>query len=282
MFLGSVSLRLFGKLIAPHAESMTGLRDTLKKARMQVPVHEFLSVVTLVSVITFVVSLVIGLMFSVLLSAGFLGGFFVAFLSIVAAIVAWLVGYSYPGLEVKNMRNRMDRALPFAVFYMATTSSSGSHPINIFRMLSLRGGIIGEEANRIYTSVKALGMDINTALEKAAMRSPSSRFSELLWGMSSVITTGGDLENYLKDRTRMAMNHYRRSLDDYAKAIALYTEIYITLIIVGSLFFIILLAIIAPLVGGNLLFLQTFLVFFFIPLVSAGFIMLLRGSSPNE
>jgi len=55
-------------------------------------------------------------------------------------------------------------------------------------------------------------------------------------------------------------------LDDYSNQISLYTEIYITLIIVGSLFFIILIAILAPLVGGNILFVQTFLVFFFMPL----------------
>jgi flagellar protein FlaJ len=125
-------------------------------------------------------------------------------------------------------------------------------------------------------------MDINTALQRAAVRSPSTKFAELLWGMVSILTTGGNLESYLRGRTKTAMAQYRRALNDYAKTIALYTEIYITLIIVGSLFFIILLAIISPLVGGNTLFLQTFLVFFFIPLVSVGFIMVLKGASPTE
>jgi flagellar protein FlaJ len=130
--------------------------------------------------------------------------------------------------------------------------------------------------------VKSLGLDMVTALEKAANRTPSPTFGELLWGMVSVLTTGGDMESYLQGKTRSAMAQYRRTLNDYAKAIAFYTEIYITLVIVGSLFFIILLSIISPLVGGSTLFLQTFLVFFFIPLVSMGFIMLLKGASPIE
>ena len=90
------------------------------------------------------------------------------------------------------------------------------------------------------------------------------------------------MEDYLREKTKSAMVAYRRSLAEYAQTIAFYTEIYITLVIVGSLFFIILLAIISPLVGGNTLFLQTFLVFFFIPLVSTGFIMILKGASPSE
>jgi hypothetical protein len=83
------------------------------------------------------------------------------------------------------------------------------------------------------------------------------------------------------------MNIYRRALQDYSKMISFYTEIYITLMIVGSLFFIVLLAVMSP-VGesasgrASTLMLQTFLVFFFIPLVSIAFIVLLKAISPSE
>ena len=86
----------------------------------------------------------------------------------------------------------------------------------------------------------------------------------------------------MRGKTRTFMSQYRRSLNDYAKQISMYTEIYITLVIIGSLFFIVLISIISPLTGGGTLFIQTFLVFFFIPLVSMGFIVLLKGISPSE
>lgn len=277
-----VSLRLFGRVLAPYVDSFVSLKESLRRARMQYSVHEYLSMMVFSTVVTYLVFLVSSLLFVSLLPVPPIAYLFVIFISFIVGIVTFLLGYSYPSLQTKNLRNRIDRALPFAIFYMATTASSGAHPLNVFKMLSLRGGIIGEEANRIYTNVRALGMDLTTALEKAAVRSPSARFAELMWGMASILTTGGDLEAYLRGRTRTAMTQYRRTLNDYAKTVALYTEIYITLIIVGSLFFIILLAIISPLVGGNTLLLQTFLVFFFIPLVSIGFIMLLRGASPTD
>ena len=88
-------------------------------------------------------------------------------------------------------------------------------------------------------------------------------------------------------QAKSAMELYRRSLNEYSKMISFYTEIYITLMIVGSLFFIVLLAVMLPIGGSasgksSTLMLQTFLVFFFTPLVSVGFIVLLKAISPSE
>ena len=89
------------------------------------------------------------------------------------------------------------------------------------------------------------------------------------------------MENYLAEKTKGYMTNYRRTLEDYSKQIYLYTEIYITLIIVGTLFFIVLSSIMSPLTGGGALFIQTFLVFVFTPLISVGFIILLKTLSPT-
>ncbi|MBI4020764.1 MAG: type II secretion system F family protein [Candidatus Aenigmarchaeota archaeon] len=281
--LKEVSLRVFGRFLLSYLDYFDSLKENLRHASLPYTVHEYLAVTVFSSFLAFAVSamvLVVGFVLflpefaysytlAVILSFGIGGGSFVLL-------------YSYPSLRAKSLRTRIDKSLPFAVFYMATTASSGSHPVNIFRMLSLRGGAIGDEATKIYTSVNTLGMDINTAIQRAAARTPSRTFSELLWGMISVISSGGNLEAYLRGKTRTAMSQYRRALNDYARSIALYTEIYITLIVVGSIFFIVLIAIVSPLVGGNTLMVQTFIVFFFIPLVSLGFILLLKSSSPTE
>jgi len=141
---------------------------------------------------------------------------------------------------------------------------------------------VADEAKRIYNNVRSMGMSLTDSIQRAAVRTPSPAFADLLWGMVSIITTGGNMQRYLSGKTKAFMNQYRRSLNDYAKAISLYTEIYITLVIVGSLLFIVLIAIISPISGGGVLFMQTFLVFFFIPLISMGFIVLLKGVSPQE
>ncbi|MBU0953735.1 MAG: type II secretion system F family protein [Nanoarchaeota archaeon] len=283
MFLGKLALRLFGGIVKPNEEYFASLKTSLRKAGMLVSVSEYLSVVALSSLIAFIVSLLVGVF---LIALTTLASIFSYTFSIIIAIGVtggtFGFGYIYPSMQAKSIRGSIEKALPFAVFYMATTSSSGITPVQIFKMLSVRGGHIGKESQKIYTDVKALGMNLTAAMQKAASRSPSSAWADLLWGMTSVITSGGDLEEYLNAKTRTFMAQYRRTLEEYANAVSFYTEIYITLIIVGSLFFIILIAIMAPLTGGSTLLIQTFLVFFFIPIISVGFIALLRAISPVE
>lgn len=282
MFLGKLGLRVFGSAILPYVDYFDALRASLKRAGMLVPLHEYLSVAALLSTIGFSITMVFGSIIVALAVSGAAYAYTLAvMLSLLVAGGIFLAAYVYPGILAKTIKNTIDRELPFSTFYMATVSAGGGNPLEVFKMLARRKGQIAEESKRIYTNSRGLGMNLTTAMQRVALRTPSALFADLLWGMISVITLGGNLEAYLTDKTRALMNNYRRSLDEYAKQIALYTEIYITLIIVGSLFFIILIAIISPLVGGNILFIQTFLVFFFMPLVSAAFIMLLKTISPN-
>jgi pilus assembly protein TadC len=285
--LGKFALKMFGGLTAPYMGYFDALKNNLKRARMPIPVDEYLSLMILGSLLTFILAITLGSFF---ISAATLFAAYSFTLSIIISFslggFVFFLGYYYPSMKAAGIKKEINRSLPFASFYMATTASSGINPVDIFKVLSLRRGIIGQEAKKIYTNVKTLGSSLPVALQKTASRSPSPDFADMLWGMISVITAGGDLEAYLRSKTTTLMAKYRRSLNDYAKTITLYTEIYITLIIVGSLFFIILIAIISPMIspmtGMNTLLLQTFLVFFFVPLISIAFMVLLKSVSPTE
>jgi flagellar protein FlaJ len=294
MPLGKTALRLFGKLFEPYLVYLDSVKTSLKRAGMITPVLEYISSIALYSLIGFAVSLMAG---SVLISIGLAFAsrapsatdiFYSYTLSIITSFMVAggiiAAGLYYPSMRSKTLRTKIERSLPFAVFYMSTSASSGIKPVEIFHMLAQRGGIIGKEAERIYSDVSTLGMDLHDALQKAAARSPSPTFADLLWNTSTIIRTGGDLQKYLSGKTKTYMSQYRRNLDSYAKQISFYTEIYTTLVIVGSLFFIVLISIMSPMVGGSqfALLLQTFLVFLFIPAISAGFIVLLKGISPSE
>ncbi|RLJ10363.1 MAG: hypothetical protein DRP15_00155 [Candidatus Aenigmatarchaeota archaeon] len=286
--LQEFATRFFGPIVENYLDYFDTLKINLKRGDIKIPLKEYLSVIFLYSLLAFIFTMIGASVFITLLivslsGAGTIYSYTSAIiLSFLCAGGVFAAGYYYPTIRAKSLQSKIERSLPFAVFYMATTASSGVNPVEIFKMLSLKGGPIGREAGKIYSDVKTLGMSLPSAVQKAALRSPSPMFSDFLWGILSVITTGGDLEKYLIGKTRTFMDNYRRALDEYAKQIALYTEIYITLIIVGTLFFIVLISIISPVAGANTLILQTFLVFFFVPLVSLGFIVLLKGISPTE
>jgi archaeal flagellar protein FlaJ len=295
--LDSIALKLFGKFVTPYIDYFEGLRYNIKRARMSTSVQQYLSNLLLYCLIAFMVAVISGsFIFAMIIKelqkqkaeqgSTMLIEPYSYTLSIIVGLMVTLftfyIGYYYPSMIAKSRGSKIDRSLPFAVSYMATTASSGVNAISLFKMLAFRGGEVGKEANRIYNNVTSLGMSLNSALQHAAMRSPSPTFADLLWGMISILTTGGDMESYLRNKSRTYMSQYRRMLNDYAKSITLYTEVYITLVIVGSLFFIVLISIMSPMTGMNTLFMQTLIVFFVIPIVSMAFMVLLKTVSPIE
>jgi flagellar protein FlaJ len=292
--LKKTAFNLFGELIEPYLEYLDSVKASLKKAGIKTPLQDYVSVMCFYALLGFAVTLIscsvfvsYGLVFAtraVSPSDVFYSYTLSLILSLVAAGSTFALGLYYPSMKSKALKAKIDRALPFTIFYMATSAASGIKPVEIFTMLAQRGGIIGKEAERIYNDVNTLGMNLHDALQKAAGRTPSPQFADILWNMSTIITTGGDLDRYLSGKTKSFMAQYRRNLNNYSKQISFYTEIYTTLVVVGSLFFIVLISIMSPMMGGSqfALMFQTFLVFFFIPAVSVGFIVLLKGISPSE
>jgi len=278
-----LSYKVMGKLVSPYADYFDTLAANLKKSRMKMSIEEYISMVFFGCLLALVLVIIFGSIFLTFLVQDIVYSYTLAIIAgLVTAVLVFVFGYYYPSIKAQGLQSRIDKSLPFAVFYMATSASSGVSAVEIFKMLSLRKGVIGEEARRIYTDVRTMGMNLSDALQRAALRTPSTEFADIMWGMNSLITTGGNMKKYLSSKAETAMSQYRRTLNEYAKSISLYTEIYITLIIVGSLLFIVLISIISPMGGGGVLFIQAFLVFFVIPLVSIGFIFLLKGVSPIE
>jgi archaellum biogenesis protein FlaJ (TadC family) len=70
----------------------------------------------------------------------------------------------------------------------------------MFRMMSTfkEYGELSKEAEKISTDIKALGLDAPEALTRAISRSPSPFWSELLVGLKTTVTVGGDLAKYLE------------------------------------------------------------------------------------
>ncbi|MFB6215925.1 MAG: type II secretion system F family protein, partial [Candidatus Aenigmatarchaeota archaeon] len=146
---------------------------------------------------------------------------------------------------------------------------------------------ISKEAEKIRKDIELLGMTTLEALKRAARESPSKKFKELLWGISTTIRTGGDLSAYLQENAESYMRDYRRSLNEYSDMLSTMLEIYLTLVIVGSIFFIIITSIISAFgmsqAMGTLIALAQFsVVFLLLPGISVGFIYLVKSVSPED
>ncbi len=280
-----IALRLFGPFLEGQDEALRPLQEEIHEANMHITVEEYVSGSMLASLLVplfftptvFVAMIAIGLPF---------------FLAVVPAIFAYvfililcIAGfYFYPSIKAGETKKAVSNALPFATVYLSTLAGTGMPPREMFRIMAgfKEYGPLADMAAGITRDTDLMGMDITAALERAAERTPSPQLKEMLWGMITAITTGGDLKIFLIEKSKSYMQDYRRSLDKFVEELSLYTEIYITAVIVGSIFFIVMSTIMSMIgaSGGMMDMLQAVVTYIGLPLVSIGFLLLVSSISP--
>ena len=285
-FYTRLAMRFFREWAEKLLPYYTEVKTDLKRARMKFSLQEYLSVAILTSLIVFCVELPFLSVIFILLSQNILFSLIFSFtISVFLALTFFYAMMSYPKIVVKERERKLDRKLPFAAIYLSTIAGSKVPLHKTFEIFSkyTEYGEVTEEISRIVTDTKSFGMDINTALERAVDRSPSKNLKELLWGILSMNLSGGNVHAFLKEKAKTYMVEYRRKLYEFSQQLTIFIEIYLTAIILGAIFFTILSAIFGGIsgVGGNIIALQFFLIFFFLPLVSAAFIIFIKGISPS-
>jgi len=262
------------------------LKSDLKKAKFKMSTQEYLSGGILLSFLVFVIELpllsfVFGLIFQ-----NFLFGFLTSItMSFFLLAILFLSYANYPKAIIRQRATNIDKTLPFASLYLATVASSQLPLAKIFEIFSKFGeyGELSNEFNQIHNEISIFGLDSNTAIERAIERTPSKNLKELLYGILSINRSGGDLSVYLKEKSKSFFADYTRRLLEFSHQLTVYIEIYLTAIVLGAVFFVILTAILAGISGAasNIIFLQFFLIFFFLPLISTVFIFLIKSSTPG-
>jgi len=264
------------------------LKSELKKARMKYSSHEYLSLSCFTSFLAFLISLPI---LSFLLSYKFPIFLFSFLFSITIALflsaLLFFILLKYPKFVSASRSQKIEKDLPFASLYLATISSSKLPLHKTFEMFEKFGkyDAVVSEIKRINENVRNFGLDINTAIEKGIEENPSKKMQEFLWGLLSVSRGGGDVSLFLKERSRSLFEEYRRKLYEFSHSLTVYVEIYLTGVVIGSIFFVILTSIISGISGTpleSIVPMQFFLMIFLLPAVSLLFLFLVKKSSPGE
>jgi len=284
-----LSFRLFSQFSESISQYFGDVKSNLKKARIKLSLQEYMSIAVMTCFIIFIasfpaLSVVFGLVFG-----NFLFSFISSFTSSIAlTAVAFILATNYPKFVIKEKAKKIDNALPFAVLYLSTIASSKLPLHKIFEIFSKFSeyGELTTEVRYITNDVEFFGLDVNTALERAIDRSPSKAFKEMIWGMLSTIRSGGDLAMYLRATSANLMDEYRRKLFEFSHQLSIYIEVYLTTIVLGAIFFTILTSILSGISGSSdtsgMIVLQFLLIFFFMPLISIMFIILIKAMTPGE
>ena len=271
--IGSI---LFGKWV--YQETYDELRENIRKAHIARNVHEYVCSSLFYSLIAGWISLVFGY----ILARNLTQNSFVIFL--ITAIFAmsgsyaiYLILISYPFFKAKNRSYRIDQSMPHALTYLYALSRGGMNIIDMFKSLGSYIHIYSgtaEEIAMIVRDMEYFGMDIVTALHNASKRTPSRKFKDFINNLISVINSGGDLSRFFKSRSEYYQETAAQDQKSFLETLGLFGEVYVSVLVAGPLFLIVIIVVLGLLRGGVELLLSL-IIYVVIPVGTLLFIVLI-------
>jgi flagellar protein FlaJ len=197
--------------------------------------------------------------------------------------LTYLVFLLYPGIMAGDRRRNIDATLPYAINYVTAMSSAGITPDEVFRLLG-QSKIYGEsavEARYVAREVDFFGKDLLEALRTVSQVTPSDRLREFMQGAVASISSGSNLTEYFRTKARQYTleNHQQQKM--FLETLGLIAESYVTAMVAGMLFLIILQSIMTILSGDSDPFFLYIIIYLIIPFGSIMFVILISSMTPE-
>lgn len=206
-----------------------------------------------------------------------------AFAFAIFAGLTWLGFMLYPSIRAGERRRSIDATLPYAINYITAMSAAGIPPAEVFRLLG-ESDIYGEsavEARYLTREVYIFGRDLLEALRIVGQYTPSDRMRDFLQGAGASISSGSNLTGYFRNKSEQYARENRMEQKNFLETLGLISESYVTALVAGTLFLIILQSIMSSISGsGNPIFLYV-VIYGIIPLGSLLFVILIDAMTPE-
>ena len=296
---------LLGKWVKTKRDNYLSLRNDLISARFKTPFEVYLST-------AYVTSIVVGLVFAFLIGiiswvlqlpalvkykgevpevvaslspySIILGTILITIFSLlVFGGLTYLAFILYPGLEAGNRRRNIDASLPYAINYITSMSTAGITPAEVFRLLG-SSPIYGQsavEARYIAREIDIFGRDLIDALRLVSATTPSRRMKEFLQGTMASVSSGGNITEYFRTKAEQYALENRQTQKLFLETLALVSESYVTAMVAGTLFLIILQSIMSVLSGDNKPMFLYAVIYVMIPLGSIMFVIMISSMTPE-
>jgi flagellar protein FlaJ len=190
----------------------------------------------------------------------------------------------YPGLEAGNRQRNIDASLPYAINYVTSMSTAGITPAEVFRLLG-DSPIYGQssvEARYVAREIDIFGRDLIDALRLVSATTPSKRMKEFLQGAMASISSGGNLTQYFRTKSDQYALENRQTQKLFLDTLGLIAESYVTAMVAGTLFLIILQSIMSVLSGDNKPMFLYAIIYIMIPLGSIAFVIMISSMTPES
>ena len=245
----------FSEKLVTKYNIFKNLKRELIKANIPLVPNSYVSVILSATALSLIISIFIllfFLFFKLVVSPPFITQASGSILSRFATIF-WIVlvipfftfifMYFYPSMEKKSIASKIDRELPFATIHMSAIAGSMIDPSKIFNIIIMTGEYknIEKEFIKIINEINIYGYDLVTALKHVSFNTSSKRFAELLNGLTTTITSGGNLPDFFDKRSQSLLFSYRLEEERQTKAAETFMDIYISLVIAAPMILMLLL-----------------------------------------
>ncbi|BFI73262.1 hypothetical protein YN1_2490 [Nanoarchaeota archaeon] len=240
----------------------------------KVSIEEYIKITLEYSFIAFILSF---------LSLSFIFIFILRFYNIVLFLVSLFFGiivgssvffyfYFYPSMAKADYVKDIEDNLPFFALYFYSYSGSGMNLIDIFRLLNKekRFGNINKEISYFLSLIDVFGYDLLSALLNLANKTPSQKFKEFIFGLISVIRSGGSLRDYAKIYAKEQIEDYEIQLKSYNEKANLWITFYAFFFVTFPIVLLIL-AFLFSIASGNISILNS-LTFLFVVIIPFSYI----------
>lgn len=303
-FIYVFAFRLFGSLFKTRREKYFDLRQDLLKTRWNISYDMYLPVALLCSIFMSIIGLVVAIIIiwlvgtpdivmdqSIITDAvqGFnqYKNIAIKIIVVIASVVIFGGGTFftiryYPALFNSTRKRNIDQMLPYAVHYMSAMSGAGVVPVDVFLSLA-KNPIYGEaavEASYIVRDIKLMGYDLVHGLKTVAATTPSYKLQEFLQGAITIVSSGGDLESFLKLKANQFVVENMREQREFLETLGLIAETYVTAFIAGPLFLIVMVSVMS-IMGGSDMIILYLLIYMVIPVSSVMFVILVSSLTPE-
>ena len=281
-----LSWRTMGRLAKQKVGDQQGLDENLLRAQMKIRPEEYLAYVYMATLVATIVGVVIAVVVGVILlnvifDVGIVITLIVAGLSIgLLPLMAYFLMMGSPGSKAKSRSRDIDKRVGAAMSFISAMASADVNIDVIFKELSRQTvyGEIAKEAAWITRDTELLGLDILTAIKKAAKRSPSAKFQDFLQGVITTSTSGGQLKPYFLLKAEEFQKENKLAMKSQMETLGMLAESFVTVVVAFPLFLVLIMAIMAIVGGGDpetMITLLWLIVAMMIPVSQGGFIFVI-------
>ena len=162
-------------------------------------------------------------------------------------------------------------------------STAGITPAEVFKLLG-ESPIYGEsavEAKYIVREIEIFGKDLTDAIRIVSGVTPSDRMKEFLQGAVAAISAGTNLTDYYRNKAAQYTVENRQQQKIFLETLGLIAESYVTALVAGTLFLIILQSIMSIISGEVSPMFLYVVIYLIVPFGSIMFVILISSMTPE-